>query len=79
MMSWFPGHFGQEPNRKSMDMPTPPNSPRHIPVIPLPTLRWCPVARPKHLMSYEAAAKAIFVRANGTAAYYLATGIKDSG
>lgn len=37
--------------------------------------RYCPVAIPKHLMPYEAAAKAIFIRANGGPAYYKATGI----
>lgn len=36
---------------------------------------YCPVAIPRHLRPYEAAAKAIFVRANGAAAYYRATGI----
>ena len=36
--------------------------------------RYCPVAIPGHLMPYEAVAKAIFIRANGPAAYYKATG-----
>ncbi|MGE5468280.1 MAG: hypothetical protein ACM3Y9_12725 [Ignavibacteria bacterium] len=43
--------------------------------IPVPS--YCPIAVPAHLMPYEAAAKAIFVRANGTAAYYKATGIVE--
>lgn len=33
------------------------------------------VSAPVGLMSYEAAAKAIFIRANGEAAYYKATGL----
>lgn len=37
----------------------------------------CPAAIPGHLMPYEAAAKAIFIRANGAAAYYKATGIVE--
>lgn len=43
----------------------------------IPILGYCPVAIPAHLMPYEAAAKAIFIRANGTAAYYKATGIVE--
>ncbi len=39
-----------------------------------PAVRWCPVAIPANLMPYEAAAKAIFIRANGGPAYYKATG-----
>lgn len=31
----------------------------------------------RRLMPYEAAAKAIFIRANGEAAYYLTTGIRQ--
>lgn len=44
----------------------------------LPAARWCPVAIPANLMPYEAAAKAIFIRANGGPAYYKATGTQKS-
>ena len=52
---------------------------RNIPIVaagsePVPAIRWRPAAVPKHLMPYGAAAKAIFIRANGRAAYYRATG-----
>ncbi|HEX8987662.1 MAG TPA: hypothetical protein VF816_06850 [Rhodocyclaceae bacterium] len=43
----------------------------------IPVHGYCPIAIPAHLMPYEAAAKAIFVRANGAAAYYKATGIAE--
>lgn len=43
----------------------------------IPIAGYCPVAIPTHLMPYEAAAKAIFVRANGAAAYYKTTGIVE--
>jgi hypothetical protein len=58
-----------------------PNSPRSDDVpraevsgTALPTVRWCPVPIPANLMPYEAAAKAIFIRANGGPAYYKTTG-----
>lgn len=55
------------------------DSPRTEPIdAALPALRWCPVAIPSHLMPYEAAAKAIFIRANGGPAYYRATGTQKS-
>lgn len=38
-------------------------------------VRSCALALPEPLMPYEAAAKAIFIRANGESAYYKATGI----
>jgi hypothetical protein len=38
-------------------------------------VRWRPAAFSQGLMPYEAAAKAIFVKANGLAAYYQTTGI----
>ncbi len=41
-------------------------------------VRWCPVAIPANLMPYEAAAKGIFIRANGGPAYYLATGTQKN-
>ncbi|MBI4987028.1 MAG: hypothetical protein HZC24_17200 [Rhodocyclales bacterium] len=44
----------------------------------LPAARWHAVAVPTHLMPYEAAAKAIFIRANGGPAYYKATGTQQS-
>lgn len=37
--------------------------------------RWHAVPAPGALMPYAAAAKAIFIRANGEAAYYQATGL----
>lgn len=40
-----------------------------------PAVRWRPASIPQGLMPYEAAAKAIYVKANGLAAYYRTTGI----
>lgn len=40
-----------------------------------PGIRWHPATQGEHLAPYEAAAKAIFVKANGLAAYYRTTGI----
>lgn len=42
---------------------------------PVAARRWGVVPILEELMPYEAAAKAIFIRANGAAAYYKATGI----
>jgi hypothetical protein len=41
----------------------------------LPFTRWRPVSVTHDLMSYEAAAKSIFVKANGLPAYYQTTGL----
>jgi hypothetical protein len=38
-------------------------------------IRWRPAVLGENLPPYEAAAKAIFVKANGLAAYYRTTGI----
>lgn len=63
-----------------------PNSPRsqdspraEVSNTAIPAVRWCPVAIPPHLTPYEAAAKAIFIRANGAPAYFKTTGAHKNG
>lgn len=42
-----------------------------------PTIRWRPAATPRRLMPYGAAAREIFIRANGRAAYYRSIGTDE--